>query len=132
MTSATCSRATRERRDVIPESADTLESVNLVGGKLVALYLRDVCAAVKVFDSDGRFVRDIALPGLGSASGFGGHEDDPETFFVYTDFITPSTIYRHDLASVLRVPGTLNRKTTPAPTVRISSASHAIHAATGK
>jgi prolyl oligopeptidase len=86
-------------KQVVAESDETLQGVSLVGGKLIASYLDDAHTAVKVFDTNGQFVRDVELPGLGSAFGFGGEADDPETFFAFSSFTTPSTIFHYDVAS---------------------------------
>lgn len=93
---------------VIPERDEALESVTMVGGKLIAHYLKDARSFVRVFSLDGMYESTIAMPGLGSASGFGGKLHDPETFFAYTSFNSPTTIYRLDVAkgkrSVFRKP----------------------------
>jgi prolyl oligopeptidase len=85
--------------EVIPESADTLQDVSLVGGRFVATYLRDARSHVAVHDLEGTLLRALDLPGIGTATGFGGHADDPETFFAFTGFTMPTTIYRHDVAA---------------------------------
>jgi prolyl oligopeptidase len=54
---------------------------------------------VKVFNTNGKFVREVAFPGLGTAGGFGGHAKDKETFYSYTGFTAPTTIYRYDMVS---------------------------------
>jgi prolyl oligopeptidase len=90
----------RERwREIIAESEDTLQGVSHVGGRLVAEYLQDAHAAVRIHGMDGTLEREVALPGLGSASGFGGRKDDPETFYGFTGFTHPWTVYRLDVAT---------------------------------
>jgi prolyl oligopeptidase len=84
-------------KTVIPQSKDTLQGVNLVGGKFFADYLKDAHSFVKVFDLEGKHVRDVDLPGIGSAWGFGGKREDKETFYAFTGFTTPTTIYRYDV-----------------------------------
>ncbi|MEP0844744.1 MAG: S9 family peptidase [Phycisphaerae bacterium] len=86
-------------KEIIPQSEDTLEEVNFVGGHFLAVYLHDATTRVRVFDRAGRHVRDVELPGLGSAGGFEGKPDDPETFYSFVSFNTPPTIYRYDVAS---------------------------------
>ena len=86
-------------RTVIPEAAATLQDANLIGGKLVASYLVDAKSEVRVFTLAGAPVRSVSLPGLGTASGFGGTDRDPETFFAFTSFNRPTTIYRYDVSS---------------------------------
>jgi len=84
---------------VVPQADATLESATLVGGKLIASYLADAKSEVRVHGLDGKLVRKIDLPGIGSASGFSGESGDPETFFAFTSFNRPTTIYRYDAAS---------------------------------
>jgi prolyl oligopeptidase len=95
-------------RQVLPEGADTLVSAHMINNQLVAEYLKDARSVVKVIDLKGKLVREIALPGIGSAAGFGGKRGDAETFFSFTGFTTPTTIYRLDMksgkASVFRQP----------------------------
>ena len=54
---------------------------------------------MKVHELDGTFVRDVALPGIGSAGGFGGKRTDTETFYTFTSFTTPPSIYRYDMVT---------------------------------
>jgi prolyl oligopeptidase len=86
-------------REVIPESADRLVSANTLNRQLVVNYLRNATSAVKFFNLDGAFVRELSLPGLGSAGGFGGRLEDTETFYSFTSFTTPGTVYRHDFTT---------------------------------
>jgi prolyl oligopeptidase len=83
---------------VIPEGSDTLEGVSAVGGHLVATMLHDAHTTIHVYKPDGTPVRDVLLPGLGTAGGFGGRMDDPETFFSFGNFTTPDEIFRYDVA----------------------------------
>lgn len=85
--------------DVIPESANTLAGVSAVGGRLIARYLEDVKAVVTVHETDGGLVEEIELPGIGSVGGFGGRWDDPETFYSFTGFTDPGSVYRYDAAT---------------------------------
>jgi prolyl oligopeptidase len=86
-------------REVIPQTAETLEGVSLVGDRFIAQYLKDAHAQVKVFALDGKFEREVELPALGSVSGFGGKRSDPETFYAFTSFTVPTTIYRYDVTT---------------------------------
>lgn len=83
--------------ELVPESKATLESVNLVGGVLFAQYLADVKSEVRRFALDGKPLGTVPLPGIGATGGFGGEQDDSETFFVFTSYATPSTIYHYDV-----------------------------------
>jgi prolyl oligopeptidase len=85
--------------EVVPQADETIESVSCVGDRLLVSYLKDAHTRVRVFELSGKHVRDIELPGLGSAGGFGGRRTDKETFYSYTSFTTPNTIYRYDVKS---------------------------------
>lgn len=85
------------RRVVIPQSESTLSSVSLVGNVLVASYLEDARSRVRVFRKDGSLLRDVDLPGIGSAYGFRGKAHHTETFYHFSSFATPPSIYRYDL-----------------------------------
>jgi prolyl oligopeptidase len=86
-------------KSIVPETNDTLESASLVADRLIVSYLKDARTVVKVFERDGTFVRDVELPGIGTAAGFGGKRKDKETFYSFTSYITPATIYKYDVAS---------------------------------
>ncbi|MCW1887470.1 prolyl oligopeptidase family serine peptidase [Luteolibacter flavescens] len=86
-------------KEIIPQSKDLLQEASMVGGKLVVEYLQDAKSAVAVFDVAGKKIRDVDLPGIGSAGGFSGRQQDKETFYSFTSFTDPGAIYRYDLAS---------------------------------
>lgn len=86
-------------KEIVPESARTLVSANIVNQQLVADYLNDAHSQVTVYDLNGKRLHDVELPGIGSVAGFGGKRADSETFYSYTSFTTPATIYRYDLKS---------------------------------
>jgi prolyl oligopeptidase len=86
-------------KEIVPESARTLVSANIVNQQLVVDYLSDAHSQVTVYDLNGKRLHDVELPGIGSVAGFGGKRGDTETFYSYTSFTTPSTIYRYDLKS---------------------------------
>lgn len=85
-------------KDIIPE-ADNVLSAGTGGGFIFASYLEDAKTAIKQFDYDGNLVRDVELPGIGSAFGFGGNIDDKEIYYTFTSFTYPSTIFKYDIAS---------------------------------
>ena len=95
-------------KQVIAESSATLVGANLVNRQIVAEYLTDAHSTVKVVGRNGKPVRDIKLPGMGSVSGFGGKRNDTETFYSFTGFTNPTTIYRLDMktgaSSMIRQP----------------------------
>lgn len=84
---------------VIAEQEATLDSASIVGGKLIASYLADAKSEVRVHNLQGRKLSTVDLPGIGTATGFSGDMDDPETFFSFTSFNRPTTIYRYDARS---------------------------------
>ena len=88
-----------EMKEVVPEGDDTLESVSLVGNLFVATYLKDAHSVVRLFEVNGKSAGEIALPGLGTVTGFTGKRKDTETFYSYTSFTEPPTIYRYDFKS---------------------------------
>src|SRR5690606_35983744 len=70
-----------------------------VGGRLIVSYLKDASSLARVFDLAGNEQTPVALDGIGSVSGFTGRPDETETFYSFSSFNRPSTIYRLDLAS---------------------------------
>lgn len=88
-----------EWREILPQAVETLESVGIINNQLVADYLKDAYSQIKIFNLNGAFVREVELPGIGSAGGFGGKRYDTETFYNFTSFTTPGTIYRYDMVS---------------------------------
>ncbi len=84
-------------RDVIPERAETLEGVSYIGDRFFANYLKDAHAMVRMVAPDGKDLGELPLPGIGSVGGFTGRKGDEETFYAFTGFTTPTTIYRFDL-----------------------------------
>jgi prolyl oligopeptidase len=86
-------------RTVIAEQEATLDGANIVGGSLIASYLADAKSEVRVHGLDGALKRKIELPGIGSTGGFSGDFEDDETFFSFTSYNRPTTIYRYDVPS---------------------------------
>jgi prolyl oligopeptidase len=86
-------------RELIPQTEDRLEGVNLVNDTLIAIYLHDAHSLVRFHSKEGERLKDFALPGIGSIGGFGGKRTDTETFYTFTSFTTPGTVYRVDLQS---------------------------------
>jgi prolyl oligopeptidase len=87
-------------REVVPEHPSAaLQATQVVGGRLVLSYLENAASAIRIHGTDGRFERAVALPGIGSASGFSGQEGDDEAFFSFSSFTFPPEIYRTGVAS---------------------------------
>ncbi len=84
-------------KDVIPQSANTLNGVQMINNQFVANYLKDAYTNIKIYDTSGKHVRDVELPGIGSAGGFGGKQDATETFYSFSSFNSPATIYHYDM-----------------------------------
>jgi prolyl oligopeptidase len=86
-------------KEVVPQSESTIEAVSLVGDRFIVAFLEDAHSEVRVFQLTGQPAGDIELPGLGSAWGFDGERRHRETFYAYSSFATPTTIYRYDILS---------------------------------
>ena len=84
-------------QEIIPQALETLESVSVLNNQFVADYLQDAHSQIKIFNLKGNFIREVELPGIGAASGFSGKRYDTETFYSFTSFTTPGTIYRYDI-----------------------------------
>ncbi|MCU1289463.1 MAG: prolyl oligopeptidase [Acidobacteria bacterium] len=84
-------------REVIPQAAETLEGVSFINDQFVASYLKDAYTQFKIYERDGKFLRGVELPGIGTAGGFNGKRGDTETFYTYSSFNAPPTIYRYDM-----------------------------------
>lgn len=91
--------ATKTWKPFLPEKSEPLTGVGTAGGKLFALYSKDVTTRVYVYNMKGQLENEVPLPGLGSASGFGGEDDDKFVFYTYTSFNYPPTIFRYDIAT---------------------------------
>lgn len=81
----------------VPEKEDKLESVSRVGDKLFCSYLHNASTKVDVYSIKGEFENSITLPGIGTASGFSGGPKDDHTFYTFSSFNKPATIYMYDL-----------------------------------
>jgi prolyl oligopeptidase len=95
-------------KTLVPEGKDKLQGVGVIDNRFLLSYLKDARSDVRVYDLNGKFVRNVDLPGIGTAAGFGGKRKDKETFYAFTSFISPTTIYRYEPAagtnSVFRQP----------------------------
>ncbi|MDD1422033.1 prolyl oligopeptidase family serine peptidase [Dolichospermum sp. ST_sed1] len=84
-------------QEIIPQTLEKLESVSILNNQFVADYLQDAHSQIKIFDLQGNFIREVELPGIGSAGGFAGKRHDTETFYNFTSFTTPVSIYRYNM-----------------------------------
>jgi len=83
--------------DIIPETDDVLQSVDILGGKIVATYIHNASSLVKVFDMKGKEVATLELPGIGTVGGFTGKKADQTVYYSFASFTTPTTIYALDM-----------------------------------
>jgi prolyl oligopeptidase len=86
-------------REIVPQGADVLESIALIGGRFVANVMHDAHSALAVYDTAGTKVADVPLPTLGAVGGISGRADSPEMFYDFTSFLYPTTIFRYDVAT---------------------------------
>jgi prolyl oligopeptidase len=91
--------ASADWREVVPEGTTALEEASYVGGRIVAKYVEDAHTVAKLYEPDGRPVGSVPLPGMGRVGGFFGEGKETETFFSYTDYLTPSQVYRFDVTA---------------------------------
>ena len=82
-------------KDFIPETENVLDPAT-GAGYFFAHYMIDAISKVRQFDKTGKMVREIDLPGVGTASGFGGKKEDTDIYYSFTNYITPATIYKLD------------------------------------
>lgn len=86
-------------KDIVPETENSMQGVSTGGKKMFVNYLKDASTFIKQFDYKGKPERDIELPGIGSAGGFGGRVDEKEVYYSFTSFTTPTSIYKFDIGS---------------------------------
>lgn len=91
--------AKEQWQEIIPEAAETLEAVALINHQFVGIYLKDAYSQIKRFDLQGTELGTIKLPGIGSVNGFEGRREDTETFYSFTSFTVPTTIYHYNFAT---------------------------------
>jgi prolyl oligopeptidase len=95
-------------REVLPQGPDVLEGVQIIHETLVAHYMRDASSRLRLFALDGRLLKDLDLPTLGSVVSISGERKDGEMFYGFTSFLYPTTIFRYDfkagVTSVFKAP----------------------------
>jgi len=84
-------------QEIVPETENTLEGISVLNHQFILDYLQNARSRLQIHALDGTYIKDIELPGIGSVGGFNGKREDTETFYAYTSFTTPTTIYRHNL-----------------------------------
>lgn len=85
-------------QELIGETDYVLDA-STAGGKVFASYLKDAITMIKQFDLDGKEERTVTLPGIGTAGGFSGKASEDQLYYSFTSYITPTTVYRYDIAS---------------------------------
>ena len=80
-------------KDIIPERKQKLDYASMIGRRIIAGYLVNATSAIYQYTSEGKLMFSPKLPGLGTAGGFGGFQDDPYVFYDYTSFTAPPCIY---------------------------------------
>jgi prolyl oligopeptidase len=83
----------------LPEKEEPMQGAGTAGGKLFVNYLKDVTSRIYVYNMSGKLEQEVKLPGLGTANGFGGWDDDKFVFYTYSSFNFPPTIFRYDIAT---------------------------------
>lgn len=91
-------------RTIVPQGSDVISSVRRVGGKFAVLEMHDVASRLRMVNTDGSAAGEVRLPGLGTAGSLSGHDADHELFYAFTSFLSPSTVYRYDLATGTTAP----------------------------
>src|SRR5947199_390845 len=86
-------------REVIPQAPDVLDGVQIIHDTFVANYMHDASSRLRLFARDGRFVKDLPLPTLGSIGAISGERKDDEMFYAFTSFLYPTTIFRYAFKS---------------------------------
>jgi len=86
-------------REVIPQGQDVLEGVHIIHDTFVANYMHDASSRLRLFALDGRMLKDLELPTLGSIGSISGERKDDEMFYAFTSFLYPTTIFRYDFKS---------------------------------
>ena len=84
-------------KEIIPQTENALDGVGIVGNMFVCNYLKDAKTQVRLHQMDGTFVREVAFPGIGTASGFDGRRKDTDTFYSFSGFALPTTIFRYNM-----------------------------------
>jgi prolyl oligopeptidase len=89
----------RRWRELIPQGQDVLEGVQIIHDTFVANYMQDASSRLRLFALDGRMLKDLELPTLGSIGSISGERKDDEMFYAFTSFLYPTTIFRYDFKS---------------------------------
>lgn len=86
-------------KELVPEGKQAISGVSTVGGRMFVSYLDNVVTRVKQFDINGKYLGDVKLPGIGTASVPRGRWSDDEAFYGFSSFVEPGTSYRYQVSS---------------------------------
>ncbi|SOC79267.1 prolyl oligopeptidase [Salinimicrobium sediminis] len=85
-------------KDLIPETENVLSPAT--GGEYIfAEYMEDAVSKVKQYDYEGKLIREVELPGIGTVGGLGGEKEEKELYYVFTNYVTPGSIYKYNVES---------------------------------
>lgn len=84
-------------KEIVPQSDAVLQTIRIVGGKALAVYEKDASSQLKLFDVDGKLLKAIPLPSIGTVAGIGGTWDHDEAFYGFQSFTTAPSVYRHSV-----------------------------------
>lgn len=84
-------------REVVPAAEETLEGAQIVNQQLITSYLKDATSRIRIYAASGELVREVELPGIGTAAGFNGRQSDTETFYSFSSYTAPPSVYHYDL-----------------------------------
>ncbi len=87
----------RKWKTIIPERDDVLESAEFAGNLIVSQYMQNAASKAYIYTTEGKFLHEMNLPGIGTLAGFSGKKDDNTAFYGYSSFIFPLTIFRYDV-----------------------------------
>lgn len=83
--------------EIIGQTDNAMDSVGIVGNMFICSYLKDAKTQIRLHAMDGSFVREVEFPDIGTAMGFDGRRKDTDTFYSFSSFASPPTIYRYNM-----------------------------------
>ena len=82
---------------IVPEQKDVLQSATVVGDRIITTYMKDASNRVYAYSLEGKLLNEITIPGIGTLGGFTGKQHDKVSFYSFTSFTVPTTIYKYDI-----------------------------------
>ncbi|WP_291945515.1 prolyl oligopeptidase family serine peptidase [Chitinophaga sp.] len=86
-------------KTIVAETPEALQNVGTGGGKLFLSYLKDASSYIVQYDYNGKNMKPVKLPGIGSANGFGAEKEEKAFYYTYSSYVTPATVYKYDIAT---------------------------------